>query len=87
VVRGDGLVDRLAQVVPDVPAIRDLGSLRRPGAGAVGVGAGPVPAHDLDAGVGAQPVGDRVGVAAGQHVDRPVGAHVEHDGAVHMPTP
>jgi len=41
----------------------------------VGVGGGPVPADDLHAGVGVQPLGEGFAVPSRQHVDRPVGGH------------
>ena len=44
---GDGLAGVLAQVVPQVPAVRDLDRARRAGPGGLGVGAPPVPADHL----------------------------------------
>jgi hypothetical protein len=71
--RCDGLVDRFAEVVEHVPAVRDLHCVRCAGAGAVGVGTGPVPADHLHAWVGAKPGGQRFAVAAREDIDRPVG--------------
>ena len=55
--------------------------------GAFGVGAGPVPADDLHAWVVAQPLGEGVSLAVGQHVDRPVRVHVDQDRGVGMAAP
>jgi hypothetical protein len=52
------LLDVVGEVVPQVPAVSDLDGLWRAGAGAVGVGAGPVAADHLGAGVGAKPGGN-----------------------------
>src|SRR6266545_5815977 len=64
-VTGHRLLDMLGQVVPQMEAVRDLDRLRRPGAGTLGVSAGPVPADDLHAGTGTQPIGQRVGFPVG----------------------
>jgi hypothetical protein len=82
VVRGHGLPGRLAQVLPQVEPVGDLDRLRGPGADAVGIRAGPVPANGLDLGVLAQPGGEGAGLAVGQHVHRLVGVHVDQDGVV-----
>ena len=55
--------------------------------GALGIGAGPVPADDLHAGVVCQPPGQGAGLAVGQHVDGPVRVHVDQDGRVGMTLP
>ena len=46
-VAGDGLAGVLAQVVPDMPAVRHLDRPGSAGAGSLGIGAGPVPADHL----------------------------------------
>lgn len=84
--RGDGLVDGFAEVVEQVPSISDLDRVGRAGARTVGVGAGPVSADDLHLGMVAEPLGQRVGVAARQDLDRTVGGHVDQHRAVHVPT-
>ncbi len=48
---GDQALHRLAQVLPQVEPVGDLHRARCPRAGAVGVGAGAVPADHLDPGV------------------------------------
>jgi len=60
----------------------DLDCLRRAGAGAVGVGAGPVPADDLGAGMCLQPFRQRVGFPVPQQVHGLAGVHVDQHGAV-----
>jgi hypothetical protein len=67
----DGLLHGLAQVVPQVPAVRHLQGLRGRGSGGFGVGAAPVAAHHLDLGVSRQPCRHRLRVAALDHLDRP----------------
>src|SRR5689334_5810928 len=42
----DGLLHGLGQVVPQMPAVSNLYRGRRARAGTVGIGAGPVPAHN-----------------------------------------
>ena len=79
---GDCLLDVLAQVVVDVPAVSDLDRARGAGAGAVGIGAGPVTADDLGARVLCQPVREGVRLAVAQHVHRLAGRGVDQDGAV-----
>jgi hypothetical protein len=69
-VRGGAPLDRLGEVLPEVEPVGDLDGVRRSGAGTVGVGAGPVPADHLDAGMSGKPVGERLGVAAFQQVKR-----------------
>jgi hypothetical protein len=49
VVSGDGLLDVLGKVVPEMPPIGHLDRLRCPGPGALGIGAGAVPADHLGA--------------------------------------
>jgi hypothetical protein len=82
VVRGDGLLRRLAHVLPQVEPVGDLDRLRGSGADALGVGPGPVSAHSLDLGVLLKPGRQRAGLAVGQHVHRLMGAHVDQDGVV-----
>jgi hypothetical protein len=81
-VSGHGLLGRLAQVLPQVEPVGNLDRLRGPGAYAVGIRAGPVPAYRLDLGVLTQPGGEGVGLAVGQHVHRLAGAHVDQDRVV-----
>lgn len=76
-VRGDGLVDGFAHVVPHMPSVRDLDCIWCSRSGSFGVGTGPVPADDLRTRVILQPLGKRVCVATGQDVDRAVGVHVQ----------
>jgi hypothetical protein len=86
-VRGDAPIDGLGEVLPQVEPVGDLDRVRCPGAGPVGVGAGAVPADDLDAVMGGQPVRERLGVAALQQVERRAGLAVDDDRAVVLPAP
>ncbi len=72
-VPGRGLVHVLAQVVVNMPPVRDLVRVRRALPGAVGVGAGAVTADHLYPGMFLQPVRDGVGLAVAEQVNgRPV---------------
>lgn len=79
---GDGPFGGLAQVVPEVPPVRDLDGLRGAGGGTFGEERRPVPAYDLNA----RPVGEpgrQAGcLPVGQQVDGTVGLDVDEDGAV-----
>ena len=59
-VTGDRLLDRLGEVVPQVPAIGHLDRAGCAGADGFGVRTGAIPAHDLDPRMLAQPVGEGV---------------------------
>ena len=83
-VAGHDLLDVFGQVVPQVESIRDLDGVGRSGAGAVGIGAGPVAADHLNPGMRLQPRGEGAGLPVGQHVDRPVGVHVDEHRAVEV---
>jgi hypothetical protein len=71
-VRDDGLLHVLGQVVPQVPAVGDLDGIRCCLPGAISVAPGPVPADDLGAGMRPQPVGEGGGLPIGEQVDRAV---------------
>jgi hypothetical protein len=86
VVAGHDLLDVLGQVVPQVEAVRDLDRVWCSGAGAFGVGAGPVPADHLNPGMRPQPLGEGGGLPVGQHIDRPVGVHIDEHCAVDVPS-
>lgn len=66
-------------------AVGHLDRFRCTGPGAVGVGAGPVTADDLGAGMPAQPAREGGGVPAGQQIERPAGLAVDEDSAVVVP--
>jgi hypothetical protein len=65
-----------------VPPVADLDCGGQRAADGFGVGAGAVAAHDLDAGMLAQPSFGDVGGAAGQHVDALAGRGVDEHGGV-----
>ena len=83
--RDDRLLGIFAQVVPQVPAVGDLGRGRGSGGGAPGVGAGPVPADHLRAGMGLQPCLQRARLAVRQQVDHAARFGVGDHGAIHLP--
>lgn len=72
----------MAEVGPQVIAIRDLFGLRGPGPSALRVAAGTVPANDPHLGVIAEPGDQVLAFAAVVEVQRPVGGHVDQDRAV-----
>ena len=80
--RRDLLLGGLGQAVPQVPAVADLDRGGQRAADRLGVGAGAVAAHDLDAGMLAQPGLHDVGGAAGQHIDALAGLGVDEHGGV-----
>jgi hypothetical protein len=80
------LLEVLSEVVPQVPAISDLDGPWRAGAGALGVGAGPVAADHHRAGMVLKPGGERLRLPVLEQVDRPVGGHVHQHGPVDAAT-
>ena len=80
----DGLLHRLGEVLPQVEPVGDLhrGGRRLPGG--PGVGAAPVPADHLDAGMGAQPVREGLRLPVRQHVNKAVAVHIHQHGRVRM---
>jgi hypothetical protein len=86
-VTGHDLLHGVGKVVPQVPTVGDLHRVGRTRAGGLGVRTGPIPADHLDPGPGSQPLRDRGGSPVRQDVDRAVGAHIDHDGAVDVPPP
>ncbi len=86
VVAGDRPFDRLAEVVPEVPAIGNLHCLGRARASALRVGASSVSADDLDARMLDQSITERLGLVVGQQVDGLAGVHVHEHRAVELPT-
>jgi hypothetical protein len=79
--------DRVAEILHEMPASRDLhgvwGPLGHPG----GVGVGPIPGHNCHLGVGLQPGGDRLGGAVLAQIDRTAPVQSHHDGALGVPLP
>ena len=64
-VRGDGLVDRLAEVMPQMPPISYLDRLWCTSSGALSVSAGSVPTDDLYPWMPTKPVRQRFRVTSG----------------------
>ena len=83
---GDRLLDRLGEVVPQVPAIGHLDRAGCAAADGFGVRTGAIPAHDLDPGMLAQPVGEGVCRPIRKHLDRSVGVDIDDHRPVDMPT-
>lgn len=81
-VLGDGPFGGFAQVVPEVPPVRDLDGLRGAGGGAPGEERCPVPADDLDAWPFGEPDRQAGCLPVGQQVDGAAGLDVDEDGAV-----
>ena len=83
-VRGYFLQHRLAQAVPQVPAVTGLDGAGQRAADRLAVGAGAVAADDFDARVIAQPGFQHVRFAAGQDIDPLPGLGVDQDGRVDL---
>ena len=66
VMAGDRLLDRLAKVVPQVPAISHLDRVGCPSGGALRVGASSIPTDHLYAGVLLQPVAEGLRLPVGE---------------------
>ena len=79
---GNFFQDGSGQAVPQMPAVTGLDRAGQRAADRLAVGAGPVPAHDLDARVIAQPLLQHVSLPAGQDIDPLAGLGVDQDGRV-----
>jgi hypothetical protein len=86
VVRGDGLLDRHAQVLPQVLSVGELPGLRCSGTGGVGVGLAAVAAHDADPGVAGEPVCHWPRFAALDDLYRAAGLQIDQDRRVLVPS-
>jgi hypothetical protein len=84
-VAGDHALHRLAQVLPQVKPVGDLHRVRCPKPGALGVGAGAVPADHLHARMRRQPVGQRLRLTARQQLHRLAGLAVDQHGPIDLP--
>src|SRR5437764_40027 len=82
---GHRLLGGFCQVVPQMPAICDLEGVRRAVAGALRVGAGPVPADDLRTWMRLQPRLHGRGLTVRQQVHCVPGADVHQHRPVHVP--
>ena len=83
---GDCLLYRLGEVVPQVLAISDLDRAGCAAADGLGISTGPIPAHDLDPGILAQPVGEGGCSPIRKQLDRSVGVDIDDHRPVDMPT-
>jgi hypothetical protein len=81
----EAVADGLAQVVPQVPLVRDLGSSRRATGATIGVNPGPVPADHPHAGTLRQPGGEGIRRPFRQDINGPAGLHIGQQGAVAPP--
>jgi hypothetical protein len=86
-VRGDLLRGGFRQKVPQVPAVPALHRVRQRRLHGLPVGPGAVSAHDLGAGVRAQPALDDVTGTAFQHTDPAAGLGVDQDRRVDQALP
>ena len=78
----DRLLDRLAEVVPQVPTIGHLDRTGCSGGGALRVRASSITADHLHAGVLLQPVAKGLRLPIGEEVDGLAADHVDEHGAV-----
>ena len=82
--RRDFPLHGLGQAVPQVPAVADLDRGGQGAADRLTVGTRAITAHDLHAGMTAQPFLDDVCGAAGQHVDAAACLGVDEHGRVRV---
>jgi hypothetical protein len=80
--RRDLLLGGFGQAVPQVPAVTGLDRAGQRPPDRLGVGTGPVPAHDLGTRVLTQPCLHHVSRPAGQDIDPFPGPGVDQDGCV-----
>src|SRR4029453_144879 len=73
---------RITAVAQQMPPAGNLDGLRRPLAGALGVGAGPIADDDLDRRMVLEPRGQGLGRAIGQQVDAAPALEITEDRAV-----
>src|SRR4051794_21922233 len=71
-------------IAQQMPAVEDLGGIRRALGGSVGIGAGAVADNGRDTGMLLQPCRQSVGTAVGQQVDNPAALEIAQDRAVVM---
>lgn len=72
----------VTQIAQQMPAVGDLGSSRRSGADAFGIGARAVAGHDGDARVGLQPSRDRLRLSIRQQLDGAVAFQIDDERAI-----
>ena len=82
--RGDLFQHGSGQAVPQVPAVTGLDRAGQRAADRLAIGAGPVAAYDLHAGMPAQPRLQYVSLPAGQDIDPLAGLGVDQDGRVDL---
>lgn len=75
----DGLLHRIAEILPQMPAVCNLRCLRGTGAGTLRVGPAAVPANDLHLAVAGESGGQGFGLASRQHVDRAPPFQIDQD--------
>ena len=75
---------RLAEVGQQVPAIRDLLSLRGALSSRLRIRACTVTANDLHSRVGFEPFRNRIGFSIREQIHHPMGFHVHQNGSVAM---
>lgn len=81
-VGGDAGLHGPAESLPQMEPVSDLQSVRGTAPGALGVGARPVTADDLHAGVADQPGGQRPGFTRREHIDHAMVFDTGQDGGV-----
>jgi hypothetical protein len=86
-VGGNGRLDVVAQVIPNVPPIGNLPGIGRALPAAQREAAGPVPADQPDTRMSAEPGGEGAGLPVGEDVDDAMSVHVEQDAGVRLATP
>jgi hypothetical protein len=80
-------LDRVTEIVQQVPAIGDLDCLWRATGRSVRVAAAPIPADHLGCGAGPEPIGELVRRTTVQEIDGAVGFPIHQDRAIHASAP
>ena len=74
--------ERITAVAQQMPPVGDLDGLRRPRAGSIGVGAGPIAHDDLDRRMVLEPRGQGLALPVGQQLDPAPALEITEDRAV-----
>jgi len=79
--------NRIAEIIEDMEAVCHLHCLRDSARGSLSVGGAPIPRHDLDAGMGVQPVGQACSRPIRKQVDGSALLSIDQDRAIRVPPP
>jgi hypothetical protein len=80
-------IQRATHVLDEVEPIGNLHGVRRTSATSIGIGAAAISDNDLHAGMGLQPLNQRVGITTGKDVDGLVAFDIDEHRGVARPPP